>query len=199
MVELFLLGCTGVVVFLHGANFFFHALSHHMAIRSLSFHVMPVLTSFKNYGGSWELGVVEAAVAYDEAARTVYGYRAKLNFPGYVKAVEVSHYSLVFTTSTNPTRISALPVHTATSKTKLETYTAASNEFEVGMTEKFKAKGECHRVDTKVKPRIVVKPPKRVESETPASQGFAVPKIVYQPPMAVELIIAQPPSTVNLI
>ncbi|CAN1807168.1 hypothetical protein LINPERHAP1_LOCUS24932 [Linum perenne] len=38
MMELFVLGCTGFVVFLHGANFFFHALSHHLAIfRSLSF------------------------------------------------------------------------------------------------------------------------------------------------------------------
>ncbi|PSS10218.1 Trigger factor like [Actinidia chinensis var. chinensis] len=37
MVEFFLLGCTGVVVFLHGANFFFHALSSHLAFRSLSF------------------------------------------------------------------------------------------------------------------------------------------------------------------
>ncbi|KAM7530648.1 hypothetical protein LguiB_034058 [Lonicera macranthoides] len=35
MVELFLMGCTGVVMFLHGANFFFHLLSHHFAIRSL--------------------------------------------------------------------------------------------------------------------------------------------------------------------
>nr|GMD10275.1 Trigger factor like [Ipomoea batatas] len=37
MVELFLLGCTGIVVFLHGANFFFHALTHQVAIRSLRF------------------------------------------------------------------------------------------------------------------------------------------------------------------
>ncbi|KAL4652478.1 hypothetical protein ACB092_01G236200 [Castanea dentata] len=37
MVELFVLGCTGVVLFLHGANFFFHVLTHHVAIRSLSF------------------------------------------------------------------------------------------------------------------------------------------------------------------
>ncbi|EOY28176.1 Uncharacterized protein TCM_029816 [Theobroma cacao] len=37
MVELFVLGCTGVVVFLHGANFFFHILSQHLAVRSLSF------------------------------------------------------------------------------------------------------------------------------------------------------------------
>ncbi|KAI5593217.1 hypothetical protein POPTR_004G047866v4 [Populus trichocarpa] len=37
MMELLLLGCTGVVVFLHGANFFFHILSHHFASRSLSF------------------------------------------------------------------------------------------------------------------------------------------------------------------
>ncbi|WRX27663.1 hypothetical protein QQP08_020150 [Theobroma cacao] len=36
MVELFVLGCTGVVVFLHGANFFFHILSQHIAVRSLS-------------------------------------------------------------------------------------------------------------------------------------------------------------------
>ncbi|XLS73471.1 hypothetical protein HN51_030336 [Arachis hypogaea] len=37
MVELFVLGCTGIVVFLHGANFFFHALSQHLALRSLSY------------------------------------------------------------------------------------------------------------------------------------------------------------------
>ncbi|OAY26229.1 hypothetical protein MANES_16G031000v8 [Manihot esculenta] len=37
VVELFLLGCTGVVMFLHGANFFFHILTQHLAIRSLSF------------------------------------------------------------------------------------------------------------------------------------------------------------------
>ncbi|GMN50746.1 hypothetical protein TIFTF001_019904 [Ficus carica] len=37
MVELFVLGCTGVVVFLHGANFFFHALTQHLTIRSLRF------------------------------------------------------------------------------------------------------------------------------------------------------------------
>ncbi|KAJ0082166.1 hypothetical protein Patl1_10653 [Pistacia atlantica] len=36
MVELFVLGCTGIVVFLHGANFFFHVLSQHLAVRSLS-------------------------------------------------------------------------------------------------------------------------------------------------------------------
>ncbi|KAK9223855.1 hypothetical protein WN944_012304 [Citrus x changshan-huyou] len=35
MMELFVLGCTGVVVFLHGANFFFHVLSQHLAVRSL--------------------------------------------------------------------------------------------------------------------------------------------------------------------
>ncbi|KAG2687669.1 hypothetical protein I3843_09G063000 [Carya illinoinensis] len=37
MVELFLLGCTGIVLFLHGANFIFHVLSKHVAVRSLSF------------------------------------------------------------------------------------------------------------------------------------------------------------------
>ncbi|KAL0542800.1 hypothetical protein IC582_017877 [Cucumis melo] len=36
--ELFVLCCTAVVVFLHGANFFFHALFHHFTVlRSLSF------------------------------------------------------------------------------------------------------------------------------------------------------------------
>ncbi|GFQ01272.1 hypothetical protein PHJA_002271100 [Phtheirospermum japonicum] len=35
MLEFFLLGCTGVVVFLHSANFFFHALSSHLAIRAI--------------------------------------------------------------------------------------------------------------------------------------------------------------------
>ncbi|KAK3029495.1 hypothetical protein RJ639_037516 [Escallonia herrerae] len=129
---------------------------------------------------------VEAAVAYDEAARTMYGSRAKLNFPGYVKPVEVSPNSLTFTTSTNLTRIS-VPLSTATSTMELETYTAALNEFEVSMAEKFKATGECHRVDTKVKPIIVGEPPKRVESETPAIQGFAVPKIVCEPPKHVEI------------
>ncbi|KAM0946056.1 hypothetical protein DsansV1_C09g0090791 [Dioscorea sansibarensis] len=37
MLELFILGCTGVVVFLHSANFFFHALSRQITFRSLSF------------------------------------------------------------------------------------------------------------------------------------------------------------------
>ncbi|CAD5174089.1 unnamed protein product [Musa acuminata subsp. malaccensis] len=37
MFELFVLGCTGVVVFLHGANFFFRALSHRLTARPLSF------------------------------------------------------------------------------------------------------------------------------------------------------------------
>ncbi|KAG5516947.1 hypothetical protein RHGRI_037623 [Rhododendron griersonianum] len=35
VVEFFLLSCTGIVVFLHGANFFFHAISSHFAFRSL--------------------------------------------------------------------------------------------------------------------------------------------------------------------
>ncbi|KAG6505079.1 hypothetical protein ZIOFF_037427 [Zingiber officinale] len=37
MFELFVLGCTGVVIFLHGANFFFRALSRRLTPRSLSF------------------------------------------------------------------------------------------------------------------------------------------------------------------
>ncbi|KAE9594970.1 hypothetical protein Lalb_Chr18g0059421 [Lupinus albus] len=37
MVELFVLGCTGIVVFLHGTRFIFHALTQHLAVRSLSF------------------------------------------------------------------------------------------------------------------------------------------------------------------
>ncbi|KAF5810954.1 hypothetical protein HanRHA438_Chr04g0185361 [Helianthus annuus] len=38
VVELFVLGCTGgFVMFLHGANFMFHAFGHQIAIRSLSF------------------------------------------------------------------------------------------------------------------------------------------------------------------
>ncbi|PSS24623.1 Trigger factor like [Actinidia chinensis var. chinensis] len=37
MMVFFLLGCAGVVMLLHGANFFFHALSSHLAFRSLSF------------------------------------------------------------------------------------------------------------------------------------------------------------------
>lgn len=40
VVELFLLGCTGVVMFLHGANFFFHILTQHLAIRSLRYLLM---------------------------------------------------------------------------------------------------------------------------------------------------------------
>ncbi|KAG4381115.1 hypothetical protein AAZX31_15G074600 [Glycine max] len=36
MMEVLVLGCTGVVVFLHGAHFFFHALTQHIALRSLS-------------------------------------------------------------------------------------------------------------------------------------------------------------------
>ncbi|KAF3788697.1 hypothetical protein EJ110_NYTH20442 [Nymphaea thermarum] len=35
MLELFLLGCTGVVVFFHGANFLFHYISNHVAVRAL--------------------------------------------------------------------------------------------------------------------------------------------------------------------
>ncbi|TQD88169.1 hypothetical protein C1H46_026230 [Malus baccata] len=34
-VELFVLGCTGVVVFFHGASFLFHLLTQHLAVRSL--------------------------------------------------------------------------------------------------------------------------------------------------------------------
>ncbi|XAR59177.1 hypothetical protein NMG60_11014870 [Bertholletia excelsa] len=37
VVELLVLACTGVVVFLHWINFFFHGLSSHLAFRSLSF------------------------------------------------------------------------------------------------------------------------------------------------------------------
>ncbi|KAJ8485895.1 hypothetical protein OPV22_018380 [Ensete ventricosum] len=37
MFELFVLGCTGVVVFIHGANFFFRALSRRLTARPLSF------------------------------------------------------------------------------------------------------------------------------------------------------------------
>ncbi|CAL0300911.1 unnamed protein product [Lupinus luteus] len=36
MVELFVLGCTGMVVFLHGTRFLFHALTQNLAVRSLS-------------------------------------------------------------------------------------------------------------------------------------------------------------------
>ncbi|PKU60362.1 hypothetical protein MA16_Dca017510 [Dendrobium catenatum] len=36
MMELFILGCAGVVVLLHSANFFFHALSRKIGFRSLS-------------------------------------------------------------------------------------------------------------------------------------------------------------------
>ncbi|KAF3780230.1 hypothetical protein EJ110_NYTH39774 [Nymphaea thermarum] len=35
MLGLFLLGCTGVVVFLHGANVFYHYLSSRTAVRAL--------------------------------------------------------------------------------------------------------------------------------------------------------------------
>ncbi|KAH0464141.1 hypothetical protein IEQ34_006927 [Dendrobium chrysotoxum] len=35
MMELFILGCAGVVVLLHSANFFFHALSRKIGFRSL--------------------------------------------------------------------------------------------------------------------------------------------------------------------
>ncbi|KAL9267572.1 hypothetical protein AKJ16_DCAP05404 [Drosera capensis] len=37
MMGLLVLGCTGMVVLLHGFHFFFHVLSHQMAVRSLSF------------------------------------------------------------------------------------------------------------------------------------------------------------------
>ncbi|KAK2981766.1 hypothetical protein RJ640_010283 [Escallonia rubra] len=151
---------------------------------------------------------VEAAVAYDEAARTMYGSRAKLNFPGYVKPVEVSHNSLTFTTSTNPSRISA-PQSTATSTTELETYTAALNEFEVGMAEKFKAKGECHRVGFAV-PKNLCEPPKHVELEAPITQETAVSRIVSAPPKKVDIrtpttqgnamprMVCEPPNNVEI-
>ncbi|KAK6917601.1 Pentatricopeptide repeat [Dillenia turbinata] len=45
VVEWFVLGCTGFVLFLHGANFLFHALSSHMALRALRF-VKPVNGTF---------------------------------------------------------------------------------------------------------------------------------------------------------
>ncbi|KAF3774031.1 hypothetical protein EJ110_NYTH54047 [Nymphaea thermarum] len=35
MLGLFVLGCTGVVIFLHGANLLYHFLSSHVAVRSL--------------------------------------------------------------------------------------------------------------------------------------------------------------------
>ncbi|KAF5764950.1 hypothetical protein HanRHA438_Chr15g0710111 [Helianthus annuus] len=37
VVELFVLGCTGIVMFFHGVNFMFHALAHQISVRSLSF------------------------------------------------------------------------------------------------------------------------------------------------------------------
>ncbi|KMT04609.1 hypothetical protein BVRB_8g182630 [Beta vulgaris subsp. vulgaris] len=37
VVELFVLGCTGMVMFYHGAHVLFHALFSHVALRSLSF------------------------------------------------------------------------------------------------------------------------------------------------------------------
>ncbi|GAY34585.1 hypothetical protein CUMW_012220 [Citrus unshiu] len=52
MMELFVLGCTGVVVFLHGANFFFHVLSQHLAVRSLSTYsslMQPVRSESANF------------------------------------------------------------------------------------------------------------------------------------------------------
>nr|ABR16782.1 unknown [Picea sitchensis] len=32
-----LLGCTGVIVFIHGANFFFNYICKHVAVRALTF------------------------------------------------------------------------------------------------------------------------------------------------------------------
>ncbi|KAL5772359.1 hypothetical protein ACOSP7_011958 [Xanthoceras sorbifolium] len=49
MVELFVLGCTGVVVFLHGANFFFHVLSQHLAVRALSLDMFIMIFSMLYY------------------------------------------------------------------------------------------------------------------------------------------------------
>ncbi|KAJ1427863.1 hypothetical protein SESBI_09245 [Sesbania bispinosa] len=47
MIELFVLGCTGIVVFLHGVHFFFHALTQqHLALRSLSLGYLPHLLPF---------------------------------------------------------------------------------------------------------------------------------------------------------
>ncbi|KAL2931839.1 Malonate-semialdehyde dehydrogenase 1 [Bienertia sinuspersici] len=37
VVELFVLGCSAVVMFFHGAHLLFHALTSHVALRSLSF------------------------------------------------------------------------------------------------------------------------------------------------------------------
>ncbi|KAJ6935570.1 hypothetical protein NC652_010552 [Populus alba x Populus x berolinensis] len=60
MMELLLLGCTGVVVFLHGANFFFHILSHHFASRSLRALlgldlILLIIQRFKTGAVSWDL------------------------------------------------------------------------------------------------------------------------------------------------
>ncbi|KAK9031232.1 hypothetical protein V6N11_032618 [Hibiscus sabdariffa] len=63
MMELFVLGCTGVVVFLHGANFFFHVLSQHLAVRSLRFvqfsqnpQIPRILVSWDLLGGRTNKG-----------------------------------------------------------------------------------------------------------------------------------------------
>ncbi|KAI8525553.1 hypothetical protein RHMOL_Rhmol13G0239200 [Rhododendron molle] len=52
VVEFFLLSCTGIVVFLHGANFFFHAISSHLAFRSLRYthtHTYTLSLSLSNF------------------------------------------------------------------------------------------------------------------------------------------------------
>ncbi|KAG7034606.1 hypothetical protein SDJN02_04336 [Cucurbita argyrosperma subsp. argyrosperma] len=51
--ELLVLGCTGVVIFLHGANFFFHALWQHFTVRSLRHFPLFLKTSlYGSFGDS---------------------------------------------------------------------------------------------------------------------------------------------------
>ncbi|KAL0921237.1 hypothetical protein M5K25_008293 [Dendrobium thyrsiflorum] len=48
MMELFILGCAGVVVLLHSANFFFHALSRKIGFRSLRWSFSLALFSLSS-------------------------------------------------------------------------------------------------------------------------------------------------------
>ncbi|URD94763.1 hypothetical protein MUK42_35759 [Musa troglodytarum] len=70
MFELFVLGCTGVVVFIHGANFFFRALSHRLTARSLRY--LPPMPLSSPSLSSWEsLGGDRASIADSSSMRKI--------------------------------------------------------------------------------------------------------------------------------
>ncbi|KAK3029496.1 hypothetical protein RJ639_037517 [Escallonia herrerae] len=89
---------------------------------------------------------VEAALAYDEAARTMYGPRARLNLPGYpVKPMKFSHGS------PNVTRIST-PKLTMTWRMKFEAYKEALDEFEVSMVDHHQQQNVPRQETLEIKP-----------------------------------------------